>query len=184
MGKIEDAMASMARNLEEKTGTSLTGWVKRARSGKLDKHGAIVSFLKTQHGLGHGYANLVASAALAPANSARGADPLDAIYAGSKAPLRVLHEKLSAGIDKLGSSEKSPKKTYISFRRNKQFAMLGPATTDAVELGLNAKSLPPSARLKILAPGSMCQYAVRISTPREIDAELMAWVRFAYEAAG
>lgn len=184
MGKIEDAMASMARNLEEKTGISLAAWVKRARSGKLDKHGAIVTFLKTRHGLSHGYANLVASAALATPNSARSADPLDGIYSGSKTPLRVLHEKLSEGIDRLGISEKSPKKTYISFRRNKQFAMLGPATKDAVELGLNAKSLPPSARLKKLAPGSMCQYAVRISKPSEIDAELMAWVRFAYEAAG
>jgi hypothetical protein len=182
MGKIEDAMASMARNLEAKTGTSLAGWVVRARSEKLDRHGAIVAVLKSKHGLGHGYANLVANAALASSSTA--ADPLDAIYSGAKAPLRSLHEKLSERIDKLGEHEKAPKKAYISFRRKKQFAMLGPATRDAIELGLNAKGLPVSSRLKVLPPGGMCQYAVRIAVAGEIDAELMAWLRSAYEAAG
>jgi hypothetical protein len=61
--------------------------------------------------------------------------------------------------------------------------MLGPATKDAVELGLNAKGLPASARLKALPPGGMCQYAVRLSSASEIDAELLAWVRTAYDAA-
>jgi hypothetical protein len=112
------------------------------------------------------------------------ADPLDAIYAGAKAPLRGLHERLSAEIDKLGVHEKAPKKAYVSMRRKKQFAMLGPATKDQIELGLNAKNLPASVRLKALAPGGMCQYAVRLSGVNEIDAELMGWVRTAYDAAG
>ena len=61
--------------------------------------------------------------------------------------------------------------------------MLGPATKDQVELGLNAKGLPASPRLKALPPGGMCQYSVRLSTAGEIDAELLAWVRTAYDAA-
>jgi hypothetical protein len=35
-----------------------------------------------------------------------------------------------------------------------------------------------------MPPGGMCQYAVRLSRASEIDAELMAWVRAAYDAAG
>jgi hypothetical protein len=31
--------------------------------------------------------------------------------------------------------------------------------------------------------GGMCQYAVRLSKLSEIDAELMKWVRAAYDAA-
>jgi len=136
-------------------------------------------------GLGYGDANTLAilakqAAAPAPAD----ADPLSAIYSGNKAPLRALHERLSAAIDEIGPHEKAPKKAYISLRRSKQFAMLGPATKDAIELGLNAKALAASARLKAMPPGGMCQYSVRISTPAEIDAELMRWVRSAYEAAG
>jgi len=48
--------------------------------------------------------------------------------AGRTATLRVLHERLSAAIDTLGAHEKAPKKTYVSLRRKKQFAMLGPST--------------------------------------------------------
>lgn len=84
----------------------------------------------------------------------------------------------------MGAYDKAPKKDYVSMRRKKQFAMLGPATRDAIELGLNVKGLPASARLNVMPAGSMCQYTVRIVTPGEIDAELMTWVRSAYQAAG
>jgi hypothetical protein len=30
----------------------------------------------------------------------------------------------------------------------------------------------------------MCQYSVRLSKPGEVDAELLGWVRAAYDAAG
>jgi hypothetical protein len=98
--------------------------------------------------------------------------------------LRKIHERLQAAIGKFGPFEAAPKKAYVSLRRKKQFATLGPATKEQVELGLNAKSLPASARLKALPPGGMCQYSVRLSKPGEVDAELLGWVRVAYDAAG
>jgi hypothetical protein len=65
----------------------------------------------------------------------------------------------------------------------KQFAMLGPATKDSVELGINSKVLQPTSRLKAMPPGGMCQFTVRISSTKEIDAELLAWAREAYDAS-
>ena len=61
---------------------------------------------------------------------------------------------------------------------------LGPATKDQIELGLNAKALPPAQRLKAQAPGGMCQYKVRIASAHEVDAELEGWLRAAFDAAG
>jgi hypothetical protein len=134
--------------------------------------------------LGYGDANMLALRAKDAASPASvDADPLDVIYAGAKAPLRALHDRLHAEIRKLGEFETAPKKAYVSLRRKKQFATLGPATKDQVELGLNAKALPASARLKALPPGGMCQYSVRLSAASEIDAELLAWVRAAYDAS-
>jgi hypothetical protein len=132
--------------------------------------------------LGYGDANAVALLAKQAATPAV-ADPLDAIYTGAKAPLRKLHDRLHAEIGKLGAFDTAPKKAYVSLRRKKQFAMLGPATKDQVELGLNVKSLPASARLNAMPPGGMCQYIVRLSKPGDIDAELMSWVRAAFDAA-
>ena len=57
----------------------------------------------------------------------------------------------------------APKKNYISLRRKKQFAMLGPATKDLLELGLNAKDLPSDPRLKALPPGKRKRFVVGLS---------------------
>ena len=62
--------------------------------------------------------------------------------------------------------------------------MVGPATKTQVEIGLNAKGLPAGGRLVALKPGGMCQYKVRLSELDEIDAELVGWIRSAYDAAG
>ncbi len=78
--------------------------------------------------------------------------------------MRALHERMCDEIDKLGEFEKAPKKTYVSLRRKKQFAMLGPATKDQVELGLNAKAPAGVGAAEDLPPGGMCQYSVRLST--------------------
>ena len=185
MADPKAALASQLRNIETRTGKTFAQLCRLIADSGLAKVGEQRSYLMSTLGLGYGDANtlaLLAKDAAAPAAPA--ADPLDAIYSGAKAPLRALHERLTAQIDTLGDYEKSPKKAYVSLRRKKQFAMLGPATKDALELGLNAKQLPASTRLKAMPPGGMCQYSVRVSTPGEIDAELIGWVRTAYEAAG
>jgi hypothetical protein len=86
-------------------------------------------------------------------------------------------------ISRFGPFEIAPKKAYVSLRRKKQFAMIGPATKTRVEVGLNMKGVPATARLIAQAPGGMCQYKVNIANAKEVDAELIAWVKQAYEAA-
>ena len=179
------ATAAQLRNIEAKTGKTFAELRRLIADSGLAKVGEQRAMLMQTLGLGYGDANtlaLLAKQAAEPA--ATDADPLDAIYTGAKAPLRKLHEQLHAKISKLGPFETAPKKAYVSLRRKKQFAMLGPATKDQVELGLNAKGLTGSARLKAMPPGGMCQYTVRLPSASEIDAELMGWVRAAFDAAG
>lgn len=184
MADPQAATATQLRNIEAKTGQTFAQLCQLIADSGLAKVGEQRSLLMERLGLGYGDANTVAllakAAAAAPAASA---DPLDAIYTGAKAPLRALHEQVSAAIDRLGAHEKAPKKSYLSLRRKKQFATLGPATKDQIELGLNARELKAAPRLKALPPGGMCQYSVRLSSADEIDAELMAWVRVAFDAA-
>ena len=185
MTNPQAAVANQLRNIEVKTGKTFAQLCRLIANSGLDKVGEQRAMLMNVLGLGYGDANMLAIRAKQTASpAAPDTDPLDAIYAGSKAPLRTLHERLAAAIDKLGAHEKAPKKAYVSLRRKKQFAMLRPSTKDQIELGLNVTHLPASARLKAMPPGGMCQYTVRLSAPGEIDAELMAWVRLAYDAAG
>jgi hypothetical protein len=105
--------------------------------------------------------------------------------AASLNQLRNIQTKTGRTIaEAFGDYELAPKKAYVSLRRKKQFAMVGPATQKLVEVGLNAKGLPPSPRLKELPPGQMCQYTVRIGSVDEVDPELVSWLRAAYDSAG
>lgn len=182
MADPQAALATQLRHIETKTGKTLAQLHELIAQSGLAKHGEVRSMLMERFALGHGDANTLAHAAKADATTAAD-DPLDAIYTGAKAGLRPLHDTLMTRIEKLGAFDVAPKKTYLSLRRKKQFAMVGPATKEQIEVGLNIKSLPTDARLKALPAGGMCQYTVRLSTAAEIDAALLGWIRAAYDAS-
>ena len=186
MADPQAARATQLRNIEAKTGQGFAQLCALIQASGLAKVGEQRTMLMQTLGLSYGDANTLALMAkdAAQAPPPADADPLDAIYTGAKAALRPLHAQLMAEIGRLGPFEVAPKKSYVSLRRKKQFAMLGPATQGLLELGLNLKTLPPSPRLKAQPPASMCAYTVRLGQPAEIDAELLAWVRSAFDAAG
>ncbi|MFZ6645687.1 DUF5655 domain-containing protein [Undibacterium sp. TJN25] len=189
MGKVEDAVATQLANIQQRTGKSLAQLSRIAKDSGYAKHGEIRDYLKTTLGLGHGDANTlthhVLKADTASAEESGGSDnSADELYIGPKAALRPIHDAVMEKLAAFGEFEISAKKTYLSLRRKKQFAMLGPATNTRVELGLNIKELPPSERLVEQAAGGMCNYKLRLGTPEEVDAELVAWMKQAYANAG
>jgi hypothetical protein len=186
MSDLDKALATQIRNIEARTGKTREQLVDLARGSGLARHSEIVSMLKGSLGLGHGDANLIAHLAKDAGKSpeSASADPLDALYVGPKAALRPVHEALLMHLEKFGAFETAPKQKYVSYRRKKQFAMIGPATNTRVELGLNIKELPGSPRLEKLPPGQMCNFRVKLTDAAEVDAELVGWVKAAYDAAG
>ena len=142
-------------------------------------------------GLGYGDANSLVHYALATdgqsAAEASGLgidDVLGEIYTGAKAPLRPIHEAVMQAVASFGPFEVVPKKGYVSLRRKKQFAMLGPASKGRLEVGLNSKGFETSAHLEVQPPGGMCQYKVYLTSAAQVDGELIGWIRQAYESAG
>ena len=182
---VDKALATQLANIEKRSGKSLAEFAAIIRQSGLAKHGELVAMLKGGHGLGHGDANTVVhmvKQAAVPATAA-GADPVDAIYTGASAPLRVIHERLMQEITAFGSFEIAPKKAYVSLRRKKQFAMLGPSTKTLFEIGLNAKREALGAGFTRLPPGGMCQFKRRIANVDEIDADMLSAIRIAYDEA-
>jgi Domain of unknown function (DUF5655)/Domain of unknown function (DUF4287) len=186
MNDVEKAVQTQLKNIETRSGKSLDELSAIVRRSGLEKHGEIRDMLKRELGLGHGDANTLTHYALQSRGAgATGADAIvDELYAGAKAALRPIHEKLMAAIHGFGEFEISPKKTYLSLRRKKQFAMIGPATSTRVEVGLNMKDVPGGERLVQLPAGGMCQYKVKVASAQEVDKELLGWIKQAYDSAG
>ncbi len=180
----EEMAASMIANMKKNTGKTLEQWVAIATKSGEEKHGAIVKFLKADHAMTHGFANLVAHKTLkSDAGSAGGGDALvTAQYAGPKANLKPIYDSVIKAVSALGKDvEVSPKKTYVSLRRNKQFALVQPSTKTRVDLGLNLKDAPAKGRLeKSGSFNAMVSHRVRLEKPGDVDKDVKAWLKKAY----
>lgn len=108
---------------------------------------------------------------------------LDRIYSGERRELRRIHDIILERLERLGDFEVSAKKAYVSLRRQRRFATVGPVRKTHVEVGLDAEALEPGERLRRDGLGGS-RYSVRISDPEEVDDELLEWVRIAFESAG
>lgn len=181
-------LATMMQNLKASSGKSLDEWVALARGRQGAKHGELITWLKGEHGLTHGYANLVAHTTLksdAGAQLAAGVDLVAEMFAGDKAALRPIYDALMRSILAFGGDiEQAPKKGYMSLRRRSQFATLHPSTKTRFDVGLKLKGVAPVGRLE--AAGSwnaMVTHRVRLESAEQVDAELVGWLRQAYDGA-
>jgi len=171
-------------NLADKTGRSVSDWLDLARGFIPLGHKAGLERLKSEYGIGHGYANtlmLVVRSEEPPGTAA--SDPVDAQYAGAKAALRPLYDRLIEAATNLGSDvEIAPKKASVSLRRAKQFALITPATRTRIDLGLNLPGVAGGGRL--VATTGMCTHKVGLDDLAQLDDELRGWLRDAYDRAG
>lgn len=183
----DKAAQTMIKNLPEKTGKSLAQWVSILSRAKLDKHGEMMKLLKTEHAVTHGFANLIVHQFRQQQDglSGTGIDLVDSQYKGAKADLRPTYEAILKLVKTLGNDvEVSAKKTYVSLRRNKQFALVQASTRDRIDVGINLKGVAAKGRLETSGNfNAMVSHRVRISNRKEVNAELKQWLRQAYEAA-
>lgn len=175
----------MEKGLLEKTGKPLEHWIDVVKRSKIEKHGAIVSYLKTEHDFTHGYANFVSlKARQSDAGSIDDATLLTNQYKG-KEDLKPIYEKLLSVIETFGDDiTKTPKKDSVSMIRKRQFALIKPATKTRIDLGLKLKDKPTTERLGNSGSfGAMCTHRVQLFTPEEVDEELVDWLKEAYQKA-
>ncbi len=183
----EEAKASMIAGLKKKTGKSLDEWLAIIKPKGFAKHKEIMTHLKGDHGVTHGYANMIALQAL-QSDSHTADDPdslIEAQYAGGKAALKPIYDKLMSAVGKFGKDvEVSPKKAYVSLRRQKQFGIVQPSTATRLDVGINLKGVEPTERLeKSGSFNAMVSHRVRLSSAADVDKELLGWLKQAYEAS-
>ncbi|MEO2090139.1 MAG: DUF5655 domain-containing protein [Gemmataceae bacterium] len=183
----EEMKAAMIAGLKEKTGKSLAEWLRVLRASGLSKHKEMVSLLKADHGVTHGYANMIALQALGSDSHTAGdtGDLVTGQYAGAKAGLRPIYDAVLAAVGRFGADVTvAPKKAYISLRRGKQFAIVQPSSATRVDVGLVLADTAAARRLETAGSfNAMMTHRVRVGSPAEVDKELIGWLRQAYDAA-
>ena len=179
---MDKALQTMIANMPEKTGKSLDQWKALLKSKTFEKHSQAVKFLKEEHGVTHGFANTIVTLSKNEATSDK--DLVINQYKGKEALLPI-YKTLVEVITPFGDDVKVvPKKTGVSLVRNKQFALIKPATKTRIDLGLKLKDKPLTERLENSGPfGTMCTHRVKITSIEDVNAELIAWLQEAYEKA-
>ncbi|MBK8503239.1 MAG: DUF4287 domain-containing protein [Saprospiraceae bacterium] len=183
---MDPAVQKMIENLEKSTGKNLNHWTALVQKSGHEKHGAIVKMLKEDHGIGHGYANMIVHLAKESAAISQDDDVLISDQYKGKENLKSIYDQLASKIKGFGKDvEVVPKKSAVSFRRKRQFALIQPSTKTRIDLGLKYDDHPYAGRLETSGPfGSMCTHRVQLTEESQINDELLNWIKIAYEEAG
>jgi Domain of unknown function (DUF4287)/Domain of unknown function (DUF5655) len=178
---------SYLENIKAKTGKTPDDFRTLAAKKGLEKTGEIVAWLKTEFALGHGHANAIAHL-LAHADMIKASpdDKVAAHFSGSKSTWRKAYDALETKLRKFGSDvEIAPNRTYINLcRGTKKFGIVQISSADRIDIGIKFKGIAATDRLELSGSwNAMVTHRVRITDAKEINAEVLAWLKQAYEAA-
>ena len=177
----EELAQTMIDNMPDKTGKALAEWQKVVAASGAAKHGEIVKLLKGEHGVTHGFANLIAQKCIG--NLDVSSDDLVTNQYKGKEALKPIHDAIVDYVKTFGAElEIAPKKTSVSLRRKKQFALIQPSTKTRIDLGINLKGEPPQGRLEAMS--GMCTHKVKLMQVEEFDDDVRAWIKDAFDRAG
>ena len=144
-----------------------------------------MTFLKKWHGITHGFANFITLKFREADTGSSDANELITNQYKGKENLKPIFDKLHSAIANLGTDvEVAPKKSAVSMRVKRQFALIQPSTKKRIDLGLKFNDKPHTGRLETSGPfGTMCTHRVKLIDLDQVNDELLKWIREAYEQA-
>jgi len=181
--------AAIIRNLEQNTGQDLNAWKQIIRARDVNDRRETAQWLKREHGLGQITAGLLAGEAAAADDRQEPSDDdlIAAQYGADRAPLRAILDEVIRQAEKLGDDVTVyATKTYVSFRRVRQFAVVKPQGSTGVDLGLALPTAHAGHRLREAGsrPSERMTHTVSLASPGEVDSEVVSWIRTAYDQDG
>ena len=172
---------AILRNLKEKTGKSADEWGDLVEKTKLRDKKEVISFLKTEKGLGHFQAQKVFEHFSGKDHYADPSTFADEIFKSKEA--KALYEFSKLKILELAQDIRvQPCRTYIPFYRKNQFALLTQGKDDTLLLGLNLTGNQWGSRFstKAIKGSERINAQTVIHSTSDFDEDVMSALHAAY----
>jgi predicted transport protein len=182
-------MSAVTDSIEERTGRSMAEWVALVGTSGVDPldQNAVRRWLREVHGVRQNTQWAIADEVARAAGWVRPTveQYVDDQYTGAKSALRPVFDAVREAAVALGDDVTiEGRGTYVPFVRRRQFAAVAAATSSRLDLGLRLPDPPACARLEpAKAPGS-ATHRVRLTSVDDVDGEVRALLRAAYEQNG
>lgn len=189
-------MADWIASLPQKTGKSLEEWVALVQRDGPDDEKARRDWLKAQHGFGTNAAWWIAEHSVGKGGTwdsdpdaylEKAQEYVAAQYAGSKATLKPLYDRLLEIAADLGDDVKAcPCQTIVPLYRHHVFAQLKPTTRTRIDLGLALGQYDGDLPERLIDTGGKekkdrLTHRIAITRLDEIDGEVTDWLKVAYD---
>jgi hypothetical protein len=184
-----EMMSAVAGSMARRTGRTLEEWVGLVGDSGLDPldQNGVRRWLREVHGVPQNSQWAVADAAARAAGWERPTveQYVDGQYTGAKAALRPVFDAVRAAAEALGDDVVvEGRSTYTPFVRQRQFAAAAAATASRLDLGLRLPDPPGSDRLLPAKAPGQATHKVALTDVADVDDEVRALLRAAYEQNG
>ena len=184
----DEMMSAVSDSMADRTGRTLEEWVALVAGSGVDPldQNAVRAWLREVHGVRQNSQWAIADAAALAAGWVRPSveDYIDGQFAGKKAALRPVFDAVRAAATALGDDVTvEGRGTIVPFVRRRQFAVTA-ATTSRLDLGLRLPDPPPSTRLTPASAPGQATHKVALHTAADVDDEVRALLRAAYDQNG
>lgn len=170
------------RALEKQTGKGLRHWNARIKKETFLDERSLEAWLDQEGISGYAQQLLVMERFGYPDFLTASAGQLiDAQYA-DRPHLRPIYEAIVEGVRPLGEFVIQARKTYVSLvAPRRTFARVQATTRNRVDLGLRLEGIKPGGRLQSSRIHETMRFQISFTTPDEVDAEALRWLKKAYE---
>ena len=174
--------AMSARLLEERTGEDVDTWDQRIKAEGFTHEQELRAWLSAQGVTGYAQSLLVMERFGYPDFLLASADELIQGQYADRPQLRPIFEAIIDAAAGLGEVIVQTRKTYVSLMSPRRtFARVQPTTKNRVDLGLRLEGQKPGGRLHPSKIHESMPVQISLTTPDEVDTEVLGWLQQAYD---
>jgi Domain of unknown function (DUF5655) len=170
------------RILEKQTGEGVDKWNRRIKKERLEEERSLRAWLTKQGVTGYAQSLLVMERFGYPDFFLASADELIDGQYSDRPQLRSIFDAVISAAARIGEVIIQARKTYVSLvSPRRTFARVQATTKKRVGLGLRLEGQKPVGRLQPSRIHETMRFQISLTTPGDVDSEVLEWLQKAYD---